>query len=112
MEIPISISRSSRNATPFATLRQKTTTRSSGVRAAIEEACPDLAGFEVEGIKNGLLLCSLGHRFDLKRAGPCPDSAQLHLDPLPLLVQDGLVKVAQAHATDTGHHVHAKSHQE
>jgi len=140
------------------------------VRAAIEEACPDLAGFEVEGfdnvadqgadgfqhvpsaprewtrietsqqipngsfisvrtetapllicrvddqlyayrdncpacnmplhlgeIKGGLIICSLGHRFDVKRAGCSPDTATLHLDPLPLLTEeDGSVKVAIA----------------
>jgi Fe-S cluster biogenesis protein NfuA/nitrite reductase/ring-hydroxylating ferredoxin subunit len=146
------------------------------VRSAIEEACPDLAGFEVEGIRNGadpkddsfahtpaappewiriesahelangkfisvrtetdpllvckvddrlyayrdqcpacnlplhlgemqngLLICSLGHRFDVKLAGSSADRNQLHLDPLPLLTQDGVVKVAQAHATDSHH---------
>jgi Fe-S cluster biogenesis protein NfuA/nitrite reductase/ring-hydroxylating ferredoxin subunit len=151
------------------------------VRSAIEEACPDLAGFEVEGIKNGadpkadsfehtpaaapdwiriegasdlrnstfmhiraetdpllickvddqlyayrdqcpacnlplhlgemkkgLLICSLGHRFDIKLAGSSRDNNELHLDPLPLLTQDGVVKVAQAHAIDS-RHPHATS---
>jgi len=148
------------------------------VRAAIEEACPDLAGFEVEGIKTdaepgsfehqpsaapewtriesaqelaegsfmsvrteadpllicrvndrlyayrdhcpacnlplhlgemkeGLILCSLGHRFDVRRAGENPDTAGLHLDPLPLLTQDGVVKVARASAPDAAHQPHA-----
>jgi Fe-S cluster biogenesis protein NfuA/nitrite reductase/ring-hydroxylating ferredoxin subunit len=143
------------------------------VRAAIEEACPDLTGFEVEGIKTGdenasgafehapgiapewtriesapdlpndgfmcvrtetdpllickvngqlyayrdhcpacnlplhlgemkagLLICSLGHRFDVRSAGSSPDNTSLHLDPLPLLTQDGVVKVALARATE------------
>jgi Fe-S cluster biogenesis protein NfuA/nitrite reductase/ring-hydroxylating ferredoxin subunit len=150
------------------------------VRSAIEEACPDLAGFEVEGIKtdsgtapepsehapnaapewtrmestaeipegglvsvrseagpllickaggqlyayrdlcpacnlplhlgeikDGFLLCSLGHRFDVRRAGDCPDNAALHLDPLPLLAQNGVVKVALARATDASRDPHA-----
>jgi Fe-S cluster biogenesis protein NfuA/nitrite reductase/ring-hydroxylating ferredoxin subunit len=141
------------------------------VRAAIDEACPDLAGFEVEGIKSvadqtpeafehlpssapewtriestgelsnggfmsvrteteallicklddrlyayrdqcpacnlplhlgemkeGLIICSLGHRYDVKRAGSSPDSATLHLDPLPLLAQEGGIKVALSRA--------------
>ncbi|MCE0522594.1 MAG: NifU family protein [Methylacidiphilales bacterium] len=150
------------------------------VRAAIEEACPDLAGFEVEGFKNGawngsepfehtpaaapewtriesvgdlsnggftsihtesepllickvndqlyayrdhcpacnlplhlgelkdgLMICSLGHRFDVKRAGASPDNASLHLDPLPLLTQEGVVKVARPR--ETIHPSHAES---
>jgi Fe-S cluster biogenesis protein NfuA/nitrite reductase/ring-hydroxylating ferredoxin subunit len=42
------------------------------------------------------LTCSgCGHRYDVLRAGRCLDSPQLHLDPVPLLVDDaGLVKVA------------------
>lgn len=150
------------------------------VRAAIEEACPDLAGFEVEGMKNDeaasgtfehtpsaapewtriesaqelsnggfisvhtetdpllickvndqlyayrdncpacnlplhlgemkgdLIVCSLGHRFDVPRAGSSPDDTGLHLDPIPLLTQDGGVKVALARATDAGHQPHAE----
>jgi hypothetical protein len=46
-------------------------------------------------MKEGLIVCSLGHRFDAKRAGSSPDNP-LHLDPLPLLTQDGVVKVALA----------------
>jgi len=154
------------------------------VRAAIEEACPDLTGFEVEGIKNGngngpasetfehkpsaapewiriesanelandkfisfrtetgpllickaddrlyayrdhcpacnlplhlgetrggLIICSLGHRFDIRLAGSSPDDASLHLDPLPLLEQDGVVKVAQAREGDNSHQRQASS---
>ena len=158
------------------TCPSSTVTLELAVRAAIEEACPDLAGFEVEGIKpdsesisepfahvpsaapewtriesaqelsngsfmsvrteaepllickvndrlyayhdhcpacnlplhlgelkEGLIICSLGHRFDARRAGSCPDDASLHLDPLPLLAQDGVVKVALAHASDADH---------
>jgi len=149
------------------TCPSSTVTLELAVRAAIEEACPDLAGFEVEGMKSdtepssqlfahapnaapewtriesageladgklmsvraesdsllickvsdqlyayrdhcpacnlplhlgemkgGLIICSLGHRFDARRAGMNPDDANLHLDPLPLLMQDGVVKVA------------------
>jgi nitrite reductase/ring-hydroxylating ferredoxin subunit len=143
------------------------------VRAAIEEACPDLAGFEVEGLPDqpaqtfehvpaaapewtrieaaadlaegaftsvhieaeplfvcksggqlyayrdqcpacnlplhlgemigGLIVCSLGHRFDVRRAGENPDNPGIHLDPLPLLTRDGAVKVALAHGANSGH---------
>jgi Fe-S cluster biogenesis protein NfuA/nitrite reductase/ring-hydroxylating ferredoxin subunit len=137
------------------------------IRGAIEEACPDLMGFEVEGLdsaplaaplthtpngapawsevpeakglaegeilslqpddvplvvcrndgqlyayrdhcpacnmplhlgsfKHGILSCSLGHRYDAQRAGCSLDRVSLHLDPLPLLVQDGIVRIAFA----------------
>jgi len=153
------------------TCPSSTVTLELAVRSAIEDACPDLAGFEVEGmkpdhgiesfehtpsaapewtriesaqelgngsfisvhteanpllickvndqlyayrdqcpacnlplhlgeLKAGLMICSLGHRFDVKLAGASPDDSSLHLDPLPLLTQDGVVKVALAHATD------------
>ena len=36
-----------------------------------------------------------GHRFDIIRAGRCLDEPELHLEPVPLLVDDsGIVKVA------------------
>ena len=153
------------------TCPSSTVTLELAVRAAIEEACPDLAGFEVEGaqsgdpaksfehvpsaapewtriesaqdlqndhfitvqteadpllicktgdklyayldhcpacnlplhlgaMKNGQLTCSLGHPFDIRRAGSSLTDPNLHLDPLPLLEQDGIIKVVLApHAT-------------
>jgi Fe-S cluster biogenesis protein NfuA/nitrite reductase/ring-hydroxylating ferredoxin subunit len=138
------------------------------IRHAIEEACPDLIGFEVEGapgasagvsiapdarrttpdwkvidnalhlgdetgmsvrvgdlrlvvcrvngdlyayrnncptcnmplstgiLDSGLLQCGLGHQYDVRQAGRCPDNPKVHLDPFPLLIRDGLVKVAVA----------------
>jgi Fe-S cluster biogenesis protein NfuA/nitrite reductase/ring-hydroxylating ferredoxin subunit len=36
-----------------------------------------------------------GHRYDVRRAGRCLDDPQVHLDPLPLLVDgEGMVKIA------------------
>jgi Fe-S cluster biogenesis protein NfuA/nitrite reductase/ring-hydroxylating ferredoxin subunit len=137
------------------------------IRQAIEEACPDLAGFEVEGVAEkqvadpvvaqtpertkpnwialentreledgawkpvrvggkrlvvcrldgnlyayrnncpacnmpfdagaleaGLLCCPLGHRYDVRHAGRCAEMPTAHLDPYPLLFEDGTVKVA------------------
>ena len=149
------------------TCPSSTVTLELAVRAAIEEACPDLAGFEVEGaqtgdpaksfdhvpstapewtriesaqdlqndhfitvqteadpllickagdklyayldhcpacnlplhlgaMKDGQLTCSLGHPFDIRRAGASLSDPNLHLDPLPLLEQDGIIKVALA----------------
>lgn len=155
------------------TCPSSTVTLELAVRAAIEEACPDLDGFEVEGLPDqvppsfehvpaaapewtrieaatdipeggfisvhleaeplfvcksggqlyayrdqcpacnlplhlgemsgGLVICSLGHRYDVRRAGESPGDPALHLDPLPLLTRDGAVKVALAHATISGH---------
>jgi Fe-S cluster biogenesis protein NfuA/nitrite reductase/ring-hydroxylating ferredoxin subunit len=137
------------------------------IRQAIEEACPDLAGFEVEGVaqepatsptvaqpperakpnwialenaqllengawmpvrvagkrlvvcrvhgnlyayrnncpacnmpfdagalEEGLLRCPLGHRYDVQHAGSCAEIPSAHLDPFPLLLQEGVVRVA------------------
>jgi Fe-S cluster biogenesis protein NfuA/nitrite reductase/ring-hydroxylating ferredoxin subunit len=137
------------------------------IRHAIEEACPDLAGFEVEGVsaeyanpatvaqppehakpswiplenaqqlddgawmpvrvagkrlvvcrvdgnlyayrnncpacnmpfdagvlEAGLLHCPLGHRYDVQHAGRCAEMPAAHLDPFPLLLQEGIVRVA------------------
>jgi Fe-S cluster biogenesis protein NfuA/nitrite reductase/ring-hydroxylating ferredoxin subunit len=57
-------------------------------------ACGEsLAGASVAGTT--LECASCGSQFDVLRAGRCLDSPQLHLEPVPLLVDDdGLVKVA------------------
>ena len=144
------------------------------IRGAIEEACPDLMGFEVEGVEpmaahtpmqhvpnaapawmeiaearalsegtmvsvhrgdvplvickhdnqlyayrdicpacnmplhlgafeNGVIACSLGHRYDVHRAGRSLDRTSSHLDPLPLLAQDGAVRVAFARENSENH---------
>jgi Fe-S cluster biogenesis protein NfuA/nitrite reductase/ring-hydroxylating ferredoxin subunit len=44
---------------------------------------------------NELTCANCGNRYDVLRAGRCLDAPQLHLDPVPLLVEDsGLIKVA------------------
>jgi len=45
-------------------------------------------------LEAGLLRCPLGHRFDVQHAGRCAEIPTAHLDPFPLLLQDGVVKVA------------------
>jgi Fe-S cluster biogenesis protein NfuA/nitrite reductase/ring-hydroxylating ferredoxin subunit len=153
------------------TCPSSTVTLELAVRAAIEEACPDLAGFEVEGLapkadgerhipaaapewtrleaatslaeggsihvtaegeplylcrsggrlyayrdhcpacnlplhlgelQGSLVICSLGHRYSVRRAGESPDDPSLHLDPVPLLERDGTVKVALARGAESG----------
>jgi Fe-S cluster biogenesis protein NfuA/nitrite reductase/ring-hydroxylating ferredoxin subunit len=138
------------------------------IRQAIEEACPDLAGFEVDGVarepapptgaqppprakpnwivlenaqqlgdgawlpirvagkrlvvcrlegklyayrnncpacnmpfdagtlEEGFLRCPLGHRYDVRHAGRCAEMPTAHLDPFPLLLEEGVVRVALA----------------
>lgn len=54
-------------------------------------ASPLMAGNLGEG---GVLTCPSGHRFDLRRAGVSVDDAGLHLDPFPLLVSHGFLRIA------------------
>jgi hypothetical protein len=50
---------------------------------------------------NGLLSGSLGHQLDTRPAGSSPDDENLHLDPLPLLEQDDVIKVALGRGAST-----------
>jgi Fe-S cluster biogenesis protein NfuA/nitrite reductase/ring-hydroxylating ferredoxin subunit len=45
-------------------------------------------------LNRALLRCRAGHCYDIQRAGRAIDSADLHLDPFPLLASGGFVKVA------------------
>jgi Fe-S cluster biogenesis protein NfuA/nitrite reductase/ring-hydroxylating ferredoxin subunit len=72
-----------------------------GTVYAYRPSCPaceaSLADATLTGVE---LACSgCGSRYDALRAGRCLDAPRLHLDPVPLLVDDaGLVKVALAAA--------------
>jgi Fe-S cluster biogenesis protein NfuA/nitrite reductase/ring-hydroxylating ferredoxin subunit len=135
------------------------------VRNAIEELCPDLAGFDVEGavgiepaprtrdtiewvtierparlrenaligikisglalvlcqlgghlyaycdrcpacnlplhlgtLESGAIVCGTGHRFSIRNAGRPLDSQTAHLEPVPLICQNGTIKIAIAGA--------------
>jgi Fe-S cluster biogenesis protein NfuA/nitrite reductase/ring-hydroxylating ferredoxin subunit len=50
--------------------------------------------FDAGTLDGGFLSCSLGHRYDVLHAGRCAEIPSAHLDPFPLLFQEGLVKVA------------------
>jgi Fe-S cluster biogenesis protein NfuA/nitrite reductase/ring-hydroxylating ferredoxin subunit len=62
---------------------------------AYRNRCPacnmplDTGSFE-----GGFLSCALNHRYDVVHAGRCAEIPSAHLDPLPLLVQENVVKVA------------------
>jgi Fe-S cluster biogenesis protein NfuA/nitrite reductase/ring-hydroxylating ferredoxin subunit len=66
---------------------------------AYRPGCPvceaSLADATLTGVELACATC--GSRYDALRAGRCLDTPQLHLEPVPLLVDDaGLVKVALA----------------
>jgi Fe-S cluster biogenesis protein NfuA/nitrite reductase/ring-hydroxylating ferredoxin subunit len=59
--------------------------------------CPGCTGSLADATlrANELTCPTCGNRYDVLRAGRCLDAPQLHLEPVPLLVDDaGLVKVA------------------
>jgi Fe-S cluster biogenesis protein NfuA/nitrite reductase/ring-hydroxylating ferredoxin subunit len=71
--------------------------RPNGRVYAYRPACPGCEGsLEHATLRAGELTCGeCGKRFDVLRAGRCLDLPALHLEPVPLLVDDaGLVKVA------------------
>jgi Fe-S cluster biogenesis protein NfuA/nitrite reductase/ring-hydroxylating ferredoxin subunit len=64
---------------------------------AYRPPCPGCAAtLDDASLRANELTCkNCGNRYDVLRAGRCLDSPQLHLEPVPLLVDDaGLVKVA------------------
>ena len=50
--------------------------------------------FDSGTLEAGLLRCPLGHRYDVQHAGRCHEMPTAHLDPFPLLFQEGVVRVA------------------
>ncbi len=72
-----------------------------GTPYAYRPTCPgcgeSLEQAELRGAELGCPGCD--HRFDVRLAGRCTDAPEIHLEPVPLLVDDaGLVKVALAPA--------------
>jgi Fe-S cluster biogenesis protein NfuA/nitrite reductase/ring-hydroxylating ferredoxin subunit len=60
------------------------------------DGCPGCgASLAAGGLEDGALACpACGHRYDVRAAGRCLGAADLHLRPLPLLVDAGQVRVA------------------
>jgi Fe-S cluster biogenesis protein NfuA/nitrite reductase/ring-hydroxylating ferredoxin subunit len=50
--------------------------------------------FDGGALDGDFLLCASGHRYDILHAGRCAEIPSAHLDPFPLLAQEGVVKVA------------------
>jgi Fe-S cluster biogenesis protein NfuA/nitrite reductase/ring-hydroxylating ferredoxin subunit len=73
-----------------------------GTTYAYRPECPGCAGslehgsLDSAGLVGAELTCpGCGQRYDLVRAGRCVDAPELHLEPVPLLMDDaGLVRVA------------------
>ena len=69
-----------------------------GERYAYRDRCPSCgASLEAAGFDGAGLSCAgCGGRYDVRRAGRSLDGASLHLEPVPLVAADGVVRVAVA----------------
>jgi Fe-S cluster biogenesis protein NfuA/nitrite reductase/ring-hydroxylating ferredoxin subunit len=67
-----------------------------GALYAYRDSCPGCGGVVHTGaIDGGLLECTgCAERFDLRRAGAGTTKIELHLEPMPLLSEEGTVRVA------------------
>jgi Fe-S cluster biogenesis protein NfuA/nitrite reductase/ring-hydroxylating ferredoxin subunit len=62
---------------------------------AYRNRCPACnVPFDAGGLAGGILSCASGHRYDVLHAGRCAEIPSAHLDPFPLLFQEGVIKVA------------------
>ncbi len=69
--------------------------KKNGNLYAYRNLCPACGfSFDSNTLQTGWLVCRLGHQYDVQRAGSGVDNAALHLDPFPLLVENGAVKVS------------------
>jgi Fe-S cluster biogenesis protein NfuA/nitrite reductase/ring-hydroxylating ferredoxin subunit len=71
--------------------------RLEGKLYAYRNNCPACnMPFDAGALEEGLLRCPLGHRYDVRHAGRCAEMPTAHLDPFPLLFEEGVVRVALA----------------
>ena len=69
--------------------------RVSGQLYAYRNYCPACERPFTNGtIHEDLLTCRLGHSYDVRHAGLCTGDAAIHLDPFPLLEEQGIVKIS------------------
>ncbi|MBV8273779.1 MAG: NifU family protein [Verrucomicrobia bacterium] len=67
----------------------------NGTLYAYRNRCPACnMPLDTGSFQGGFLSCALNHRYDVVHAGRCAEIPSAHLDPLPLLVQENVVKVA------------------
>jgi nitrite reductase/ring-hydroxylating ferredoxin subunit len=64
---------------------------------AYRHLCPGCGeSLERGGLDGAELACSgCSHRYDVRRAGRCLDDSQLHMEPIPLLVEEVAVEERQ-----------------
>ncbi len=61
---------------------------------AYADFCPAChAPLDGATLADGVLQCAAGHSFDVAGAGRSLETPDLHLDPFPLLVENGLIKI-------------------
>ncbi len=69
--------------------------KARGCLYAYRNACPACnQPLSAGALADEILTCPAGHRFDVHHAGFGCDGLDMHLDPLPLLTQANVVKVA------------------
>jgi Fe-S cluster biogenesis protein NfuA/nitrite reductase/ring-hydroxylating ferredoxin subunit len=67
----------------------------NGTFYAYRNRCPACnVPFDAGSFAGGFLSCARGHHYDVVHAGSCKEIPAAHLDPFPLLFQEGAVKVA------------------
>jgi Fe-S cluster biogenesis protein NfuA/nitrite reductase/ring-hydroxylating ferredoxin subunit len=69
--------------------------RVAGMLYAYRDHCPTCnMPLHLGALEAGILSCGAGHRFHVQEAGRSLDDSTAHLDPLPLVVERGVVQVA------------------
>ncbi len=70
--------------------------RSGADLYAYRDRCPNCRSHVADGrLRETVLACRVcGHAFDIRRAGRSTGDDSLHLDPLPLLIEGGQVRIA------------------
>jgi Fe-S cluster biogenesis protein NfuA/nitrite reductase/ring-hydroxylating ferredoxin subunit len=63
---------------------------------AYDNSCPSCGGaFDASVLRDEILICASCKRgYDVRRAGQCSEASELHLMPLPLISEQGAVKIA------------------
>jgi nitrite reductase/ring-hydroxylating ferredoxin subunit len=63
---------------------------------AYQDSCPSCAAALGGGaLRASILTCpSCGRGYDVRRAGQCMDASALHMEPLPLLANQGGIRIA------------------
>jgi Fe-S cluster biogenesis protein NfuA/nitrite reductase/ring-hydroxylating ferredoxin subunit len=67
----------------------------NGLRYAYRNHCPACdAGLEGGSLEGEMLTCPRGHPYNVRKAGASAERRDLHLEPLPLVAVDGMIKIA------------------